>query len=398
MEKDNKNESEARQKKFIVMEDKDRLKESTELKSDSETENYPNVNTKKRLWQIICLIFIVSFLFFSYIAYLYFINYYDVREISQNVISKNFILNKCFNRDGSNKCIRRLIDGVYVLPGLENFFPVAVIIENHVDSRPASGLAQANLVYEAEAEGNITRYLAFYASGEPIKEIGPVRSIRPYFIDWTNELSAVLVHCGGSPVALVKIINDNVYNLNEFYQGKYFWRDVSRPSPHNVYTSLTNVKKYLESNNLINGNFFSWKYKDDLASNLRPLTSGIKIVFKIPDYVVEWKYNPEKNDYLRYLAGIIQVDRDNKEIRAKNIIIEYVEAEVIDEELRLKMNNLGSGKTLICFDGSCQSGEWKKEKSYSRSWFYDRNMAEIEFNAGTTWIEVVRPGVKVDYK
>ena len=64
----------------------------------------------------------------------------------------------------------------------------------------------------------------------------------------------------------------------------------------------------------------------------------------------------------------------------------------------LKMNNFGSGKALICLDGKCQEGSWKKSTSSSRSRFYDNNSQEIKFNAGTTWVEIVSPGHKVSYE
>src|SRR3990167_1989964 len=36
--------------------------------------------------------------------------------------------------------------------------PFALIIKNHADSRPASGISKADVVYEAVAEGGITRF------------------------------------------------------------------------------------------------------------------------------------------------------------------------------------------------------------------------------------------------
>src|SRR3989344_5492903 len=80
--------------------------------------------------------------------------------------------------------------------------PMTAIIENHLDSRPQSGLSYADVVYEAVAGGGITRFLSvFYcgASAQDIK-IAPVRSIRVYFIDWAAEYSAnpLLVHTGGA--------------------------------------------------------------------------------------------------------------------------------------------------------------------------------------------------------
>ena len=55
---------------------------------------------------------------------------------------------------------RRMIDGVPVPTARANAFPVAVVVENLVASRPQAGLDRANVVYEMLAEGGITRFVA----------------------------------------------------------------------------------------------------------------------------------------------------------------------------------------------------------------------------------------------
>ncbi|NCO79819.1 hypothetical protein CO116_00980 [Candidatus Falkowbacteria bacterium CG_4_9_14_3_um_filter_38_19] len=305
---------------------------------------------------------------------------------------------ECLPVAAGGNCVRRLLDGVYVELGKENFQPLAVMIENHPDARPPAGLARANLVYEAEAEAGITRFLAVYASGEKIAQIGPVRSARSYFVDWVKELSALLIHCGGSPDALAKIVKDRVFDLNEFYNGNYFWRDKDRLAPHNIYTSSQKLGQYLKENKASQGNFFSWQFKDDLPLEERPLATEINIFYKAPDFLVKWEYNRPSNRYQRYLAGKIHADQDGQVITAKNVVIKYVSAAVVDKDLRLKMETTGSGKAIICLDGSCQTGSWRKQTDSSRSYFYNDQMEEIKFNAGPTWIEVVRPERVVNFK
>ena len=72
--------------------------------------------------------------------------------------------------------------------------------------------------------------MAVYAGDNEIKEIGPIRSARPYFLDWAKEYDSLFVHCGGSPEALALIAKSDVLDINEFYNGNYFWRDSSRRS------------------------------------------------------------------------------------------------------------------------------------------------------------------------
>ena len=133
---------------------------------------------------------------------------------------------------------------------LQNNIPFMVIIENSENARPQSGLASADILYETLAEGGITRFFALYQQEYP-KIIGPVRSIRPYFIDIAKEYNVPFIHCGGSEEALNEISSDSsLMSLNEIQQGSYFWRDNLRVAPHNLYTSSNNILEYINDNNL----------------------------------------------------------------------------------------------------------------------------------------------------
>jgi hypothetical protein len=294
------------------------------------------------------------------------------------------------------KKIRRRIDGAFVSEGKENSFPYGVMIENHVDARPPAGLSRANLVYEAEAEGGITRFLAFYASGEKIGKIGPVRSARPYYLDWAQEYGALYAHCGGSPDALALIIKNKVYDFNEFFRGKYFWRDQSRSAPHNVYTSSDRINEYLDANSSKNGDYEAWSYKDDAVESERGTSSEIIVNFKKPFFTVRWIYDGKTNDYLRMNGGEIHKDEDGSEIRAKNIMIEFVKSYPTDEKGRMETRTTGGGKGIFCFDGKCKDGEWRKPSARGRTVFFDSQNAEVSLNAGTIWIEAVPIGYKVE--
>ena len=117
----------------------------------------------------------------------------------------------------------RAIDGVLIDESEEDAYPMAVTIENNEKARPQSGLDQANLVIEAPVEGGITRFLAIFADNQEVKSIGPIRSARSYFLDWAQEFDALYSHVGGSPEALKTIKNNyQIYNLNQYFQSKYY--------------------------------------------------------------------------------------------------------------------------------------------------------------------------------
>jgi len=301
------------------------------------------------------------------------------------------------NSETDDGLVGRLIDGVRVEPGEENPYPIAVMIDNSPEARPQAGISKASYVIEAEAEGGITRYMAIFASTDLPEKIGPVRSARPYFVDWANEFSAVYAHCGGSPEALVKISRDGTVDLNQFYKGDLFWRGTTRLAPHNIYTSKELLNKFLSDKELKEGKFFAYLFKSDAEFNARPEQHEINVTYRLRGFHVNWVYSKDENDYVRFVSGQEYKDEQGDTVRAKNIIIQMADAKVLDSKLRLEMDMIGEGRAIVCLDGKCTEGIWKKKSSSARTRFYDINNQEFEYNSGVTWVQVVRPDIAVDY-
>ncbi|HTM69195.1 MAG TPA: DUF3048 domain-containing protein [Candidatus Binatia bacterium] len=294
---------------------------------------------------------------------------------------------------------RRLIDGVAVpadAPEPTGYFAAA--IDNLSVARPQSGIAKASLVFEAPVEGGITRFLAVFAEGEKVDRIGPVRSARPYFLDWAAEFDAMFVHVGGSPEALDKLRDYGMRDLNEFFAGAYFWRDPARSAPHNAYTSLDRLeeadKKRFSDRKA--PEFASWRFKDDAPENERPEEAKVAIEYGDPRMDVSWTYDRASNAWRRSQGGRTK-DADGTAILSKNIVVQYTKVSVIDDVGRRKIATVGEGDALIALDGMAVHGTWRKDERTSRTRFYDASGNQIRFNAGQTWIEVVPTGTKVDY-
>ncbi len=310
--------------------------------------------------------------------------------------------------DGQTKqCdFRRALDGVCV-DSVEKMNPklVAIMIENHPDARPQSGLSKASVVYEAPVEANYTRFMAIYPADTVVEQIGPVRSARPYYLDWVSEYGQPMyMHCGGSPDALNKIKEYGIFDVNEFYYGKNFWRSPSRLAPHNVYTSSELWQKVIMDHGEWNMEQGDWWGFDTLAparnathsvaggpEHLSTLAQANDVVvnFLAPNYVVEWKYNSSTQKYERWQAGAEHCEADGTLITADTVIVQHVKTRVLDEIGRISMETIGSGAVEVYFDGQKISGTWKKTDRVSRTRFYNEAGEEIELKAGKIWIEVI---------
>lgn len=292
------------------------------------------------------------------------------------------------------KCdYQRKLDGVCV-DSADKINPklVGVMIENHLDARPQSGLAGANVVYEAPVEANYTRFLAIFSADLDIKKVGPVRSARPYYLDWLSEYGALpYLHCGGSPDALSLIKKRNIFDLNEFYNGWYYWRADDRSAPHNVYTSSDLWSKAFDRDQ---GDWSGWKFNTStnieqiLNENLTNIKQ-ITISFLPPVYEAVWKYNSSTNQFDRYQMGSRHCDADGKCISTDNVIVMNVDKKVLDEIGRLQIITIGQGEATVFKDGIDYVGTWIKTGVESRTGFYDVNGEEIKLNPGKIWIELV---------
>jgi len=300
----------------------------------------------------------------------------------------------------SDRLVRRYIDGVMDLKANQNMYPVGVMIENLATIRPQAGLVKANVVYEALVEGGITRFLAVFTLTESIDKIGPVRSARPYYIDWVKELNAMYAHVGGSPQAMSDIQTKGVINLDQFYDPTNFWREkLKRPIEHNMFTSGRLLTLGLAGKDaLTEGDFEPWVFKDDAALSERlDMTNPITIDFSSASYQVVYQYDRATNTYNRFQADQPHVDMDtNEQISPKNVLVQYVKTGLADAQ-RLTMETVGSGDALLFRDGQVIEGSWSKDSVNDRTLFTDASGEPMEFTSGQTWVEVVPDDRTVTY-
>ena len=263
----------------------------------------------------------------------------------------------------------------------------AVMIENSPDARPQSGLKQAEVVYEAIAEGGITRFLALYQQSKP-KLIGPVRSVRPYYVSWVRPYDASVAHVGGSSKAL-KMVRGKAYrDIDQFFNPNTYWRASDRYAPHNVYTN----SKRLDALNKSKGFKISSPKpmaRDDATFKGKEKATSIKIDISGPLYNSSYSYDPDTKVYYRSQAGAPHKDREKGRIAAKVVIaMKTTMRHVFEDGYRESITTTGSGKAYIFADGTVLAVRWHKD-SDSDQLRFTLNDKEIKLPRGTTWITAI---------
>lgn len=293
---------------------------------------------------------------------------------------------------GEDECEKFRFDGKCL--GKEDKQPqmVAVMVENHIESRDLSGVQDAAIVYEAPVEGNITRFMALYEAGIKVNKVGPIRSARPYYLDWLAEYGdALYMHVGGSPAALEKITETKVFDLNEFYKGWFYWRAEDRYAPHNVYTSSEMWKSALEQEKREVNDFEAWKFSSSLEACQEDCINRIEVSYSSPYYKPVWSYDIKSKRYTRSERG------SGIGYLTDNLVLVYTRSVVLDEVGRLGLFTTGEGLVQIFSGGKIYEGKWKKEEANSKMRFVDAQGNEIPLRPGKIWISIVTQNHSVDY-
>lgn len=309
--------------------------------------------------------------------------------------------------------------------------PLAIMIENSDEARPQSGLSQADIIYEALAEGWVTRFMAVYYCNTPFENItvAPVRSARTYFIDWVSEYDALYNHVGGAnryganasltdprADALGQIDRFGIKDLDQFGIGyPDCYRNPDRldhpvATEHTMVCFTDNLYKIAQKRGWTNvdekgiswdKNFTAWKFKDDVATDNKENIDSIKVIFAqgYTKYDVDWNYDPNTNKYKRSNGGESQVDLEtNEPIAVNNIVIQVVKQfGPVDDNGHMLYTTIGTGRAFIFQDGKAIEGTWTKKNRISRTIYSNKSGKEIEFNRGPIWIEIVGSEKQVTY-
>lgn len=281
---------------------------------------------------------------------------------------------------------------------------VAIMIDDQDDARPQSGLSQADVVWQAPAEGGIPRYEAWFQSTGP-RQVGPIRSSRLYFIAWAAEWKAVYVHAGGSPQALALLNSPQgrgkvVYNADEFRWSRYLYRVGFRDAPHNVYSDDKNLRKLAKAvgAKAIPGQKPKWQFGPDAPLEMRP--QGGKIVVPYRANRIVYSYDRQTNTYKRSVSVEgKQLDAGAKpkvRIAPKNVVIMQVRFVPLgDKKHRLDGQVTGSGTAWIATNGKTIKGTWKKKSFSAPTRFFRADGTEVTLTVGQTFVQIVQRGTKI---
>lgn len=317
-----------------------------------------------------------------------------------------------------------------------------VQIPNGTDgARPQAGLTQAGVVFEAIAERGITRFAAVFQNANT-SAIGPIRSLRPYYLDWDTPFDCTVVHSGGSDEAIAEINRNGQRNLDESLE--YMWREnASARYWNNLFTSPADIAKFNSAMDYNTSDIkafprYTPEDNDAILAKIETCTSSVEnsenaenseqttcvptdlvdeihINFgSIPMYNTVYYYDLETNSYLRsYATGEAHLsyncpadlDRpstltacgDLVQIAPRVIVAMFVQESTANDNYHEEINTISSGSALIFQNGSVTEATWSKTAQNSQIVFRNTSGTEIQFAPGQLWIAAIPQYGSIDY-
>lgn len=315
--------------------------------------------------------------------------------------------------------------------------PLFVMIENTPDARPQSGISKADVVFEAIAEGGVTRFGAMFYCGAQANDLtlAPIRSARTYFVDWASGFNfPMYVHVGGANVAgptdALGQIGDYGWNgendINQFSVGyptfvrnynriegkeiatehtmetstERLWDVASKRGWDNLTPSTAGTGKEAGAGKAWQAGYKGWTFETEPGQ--KGATTKISYDFwtGYNDYSAEWDYDAASDAYLRKTAGEAHTDlNDGKQIAASDVIVLLtVEKGPINEKKHMLYTTIGSGKALIFKHGQTPiEATWKKKDREGELQFVDARGKDVTLAPGQVWISVVSDDTEVNY-
>ncbi|WP_461206654.1 DUF3048 domain-containing protein [Clostridium sp. DL1XJH146] len=269
-----------------------------------------------------------------------------------------------------------------------------VSVENSPAARPQAGLNSADIVYEFMTEGGITRFLALFQK-DSAKKIGPIRSMRTYFIDIAYEYNLPFAHCGGSHDALDRIKNEGSMTMDEMANGSYYFRDETiKVQEHSLFSTSTDLINLLNAKNYVKETNVELKFDKTFwdQTDLKEVNS-LSITFN-KYYSTSYSFN--NGLYYKSMNEEELLNRhDDIPVSISNIVLQNVNYSTRSGEAYLDADLVGEGTGIIISNGKAMDVTWSKADLNSQTIFKDKTGNIVPLNVGKTWWHILDQNAEV---
>lgn len=290
----------------------------------------------------------------------------------------------------------------------------AVVINNIQACLPQHGISGADMIYELETEGGITRLLAIFSDLSDVGNLGPVRSSRSFFNSISAAYDAPIIHCGGSQPGLNGHYSDNGQkvpnwaHINEQNNGSYFFRDKDRLSSgySREHTLFTTGEKLLKG---LSDKGYDTIYEEGIDHGLQ-FADDVALDGEAANSVV-LTFNGGKTTTMTYntatgLYEAAQYKRDmvdgntGETMTFANVLALYTKQwkKYDGVYYRSYYTLIGSGEGYFACGGQIVPIKWSRESVDAPFSFTMADGSPITLEAGTTYVGIASTDYTISYE
>lgn len=294
------------------------------------------------------------------------------------------------------------LTGLPVDPTVASRPVVAVKIDN-LDgfSTPQVGINQADVVYEIQVEGQVTRLLSLFQSTDA-NPVGPIRSARGSEIDLLEELNGPLFAWhGANDILRPKVRNSSVVPRSIDDVPQLYYRERSRKAPYNSFADGTEALRASAPEGAAGPtrSIFAFAAPGQAPSPLAVPATSVTVRFPPPfgrgggESPVTYDWDAASATWKRSQSGHPHVDTAGVQVAPANVIVRFVRAldsGTIDKAgTRVPTAEVtGEGDAWVFTAGTVTVGRWIKSSPTEPTSYVDANGAPIALTPGTTWVSL----------
>ena len=267
------------------------------------------------------------------------------------------------------------------------------------EARPQSGLDYADIIFEEQVEGSITRYAAVFQCHDAPGLVGPVRSARWTDVQMLSQLGhPIFVHVGGILPVLAVINSSALVNLDLGTNPNLEIHPAGRYAPYDTYTTTQAVWAHEKQLTTAPSPIFTYSStvpKGESVSQLHLDWSGTSDIY--------WRWNASTGTWQRYYnVGYqsqpnIQPDvlTDGVQNQVQNVIVQDVSitygpwVENSQGGLEAESHIIGdSGRAYVFRNGRMITGTWSVAAAGDPTKFVNQAGQTITLQPGRTWVEI----------
>ena len=257
--------------------------------------------------------------------------------------------------------------------------------------RPQAGIEVADVVYEEQVEGNVTRFLTIFNSTLP-DQVGPIRSVRATDPNLVWPLGGVFAYSGGAAPNVELIHQAPVNAIDESGAGNAMFRERTRPAPHNLFGRPADLigkggqpvpPKAL----------FQYLGKNEPSTG--DPAAALHVGFTAP-YDPTYTYDAPSRTWKRTYGATPFTTASGAQIAPTNVIVQFTNYEGGAGNPTAEGQTVGQGDAWVFSDGKIVRGHWTRPAKEQPAQYVDAAGKPIKLLPGRTWVELLPIGAPVD--